>query len=297
MNLTNWPAMSFGMRPSRKMAWGLLMLVSATATGIRAAEYVVPTNGAAAYGNTGTSYPCLSSACRRYQQVYAASEFASAQSPQLITRLGFRYRTATSTFYLSGTWMEVRLSTTSRNPDGLSATFADNPGADETLVYAGTNWQFAGSSALGKFWMDAYFDRPFHYDRTKGNLLVEIRMPGYYNFSGYTLDATNAASDSVSRLYASATNAAAGTLDSVGAITEFTFQDVVLSNISAEAVAGGIVLRHASISNAEYRVQVSTNLAGAFANASAIYTASPPFNVVTQFPGSGLKFYRVVREK
>lgn len=271
--------------------------VGLSVAGLHATNFVVPTNGATNYGNVGTSYPCLSSSCRRYQQVYAATEFAATQHPQLITAVKFRYRSATSTFYVSGTWMEVRLSTTSRNPDGLSANFADNRGPDETLVYAATNWIVAGSSSLGKFSMGASFSTPFYYDRTRGNLLLEIRMPGNYNLSGYTLDATNGASDSVSRLYASATNAASGTLDTTGAFTQFTFQDVVISNITSVAPSG-VVIKWTSISNAQYRLQRSTNLLSGFQDLPSLISGTPPMNTVTNAPSEGnLFFYRIKREQ
>lgn len=260
-------------------------------------NYVIPTNNTVVAGDASQAFPCLSSQCKRYQQVFSASEFGSAQNPQMITRLGFRYRTTTSTFYLSGTWMEVRLSTTSMNPDGLSSTFADNVGSDETLVYAGTNWQFAASSGFMKFWMDASFTTPFFYDATKGNLLIEIRMPSYYNFSGYSLDAVTNTGDSVSRVYANTTNAVTGTADTRGVVTEFTFQDTVLSNITTVVSGSGLALEWLSISNAEYRVQSASTLTGDFVDVSTVITGTPPLNVNTQAPGGSIQFFRINRVK
>jgi hypothetical protein len=271
--------------------------LSLSVAGLYAANYVVPTNLATNYGNVGTSYPCLSYSSSRYQQVYAASEFAAAQNPQLITGIKFRYRSTTSTFYLSQALMEVRLSTTSRTPDGLSAKFADNPGPDETLVFAGTNTIFAGSSSLGKFSLGASFSKPFYYDRTKGNLLLEIRMPGYYRLPNYTLDATDGASDSLSRLYASDTNATSGTLDTTSAITQFTFQDVVISNITSVAPSAAVI-KWASITNAQYRLQRSTNLLSAFQDLPSLLLATPPVNTVTDAVSHQTPvFYRIKRER
>lgn len=269
--------------------------IAAAAVTTEALDYVVPTNGATGYGNATTVNPCLSTASRRYQQVYAASEFQAAQSPQAIRGIRFRIATATGTFYLSGSYMEVRLSTTTRSPDGLSTTFADNVGADETLVYAGTNFQFVGSSSLGRFSISTLFQQPFHYDHALGNLLVEIRMPGSYSFSGYSLDATNATGDAVSRLYANATNALTGAADSAGAITQFVFQDTVLTNLVPEITSDGLVFGFTSVSNARYRLQASTDVTGDFVDVSAVITGRPPINVVTQVPGTATRFFRVQR--
>ncbi|HMP75213.1 MAG TPA: hypothetical protein PKE12_02840 [Kiritimatiellia bacterium] len=262
-----------------------------------ALDYIVPTNGASAYGNVATTIPCLSTSGRRYQQVFHAGQFAGAQRPQLVRGVRFRLATVSGTSYLAGSPMDVRLSTTSRNPDGLSATFADNPGADETLVYSGTNWQFMTASGLGRFYFSIFFQQPFHYDRSQGNLLLDIRMPGSYSFSGYSFDATNATGDSVSRLYANVTNATSGTADSTGVFAEFVFLDTQLTNVTHATEAQELHLRWLSVSNAEYRVQGAETITGSYANLSSPITGRAPVNVATQALGSAYRFFRIMREK
>ena len=75
--------------------------------------------------------------------------------------------------------LELRISTTDKQPDGLSMTYAENHGVDETLVYAGplqltTQNLFAPGGATKVFDMERRFTTPFEYDPSNGNLLIDV---------------------------------------------------------------------------------------------------------------------------
>ena len=119
----------------------------------------------------------------RIQEVYGAQNFAVTDALH-ITELRYRpdttYGRAFSTIVGN---IEIRLSTTTRAPDGLSEGYAQNPGPDETLVHSGAlaiSSQFIGPPGEPKnFDIIIPLQTPFTYNPAAGNLLVDIR-----NFTG-----------------------------------------------------------------------------------------------------------------
>ena len=82
----------------------------------------------------------------RSQQVYAGSQFGTGVVA--VTQIRFRpdyyYGNA---FTATVSNIQINLSTTPRNPDGLSTTFAQNVGIDDTVVFNGAltiSSQFTG---------------------------------------------------------------------------------------------------------------------------------------------------------
>ena len=75
--------------------------------------------------------------------------------------------------------IRINLSTTSQVPDGLSNTFAENVGADDTVVFNGA--LPLSSAVTGPDGGPKAFDivitlqTPFWYDPTAGNLLLDVR--------------------------------------------------------------------------------------------------------------------------
>jgi hypothetical protein len=155
---------------------------------------------------------------------------------QTITSIAFRAHSPGIAFSGSVPQLQVNLSTTTKAPDQLSSTFADNVGANDTQVFNGSLQVSVNNSsapdAVNTFDVVISFSTPFVYDPSKGNLLVDIR-----NAQGGTetppldqeLDATSATGDSVSRVFnygdASATTAgktgSAAENDSLGLVTLF----------------------------------------------------------------------------
>ena len=148
------------------------------------------------------------------QEVYGAQDFPTGTL--WITELRFRpdYRYGNA-FTTAVPFIEIRLSTTPRSPDGLSATFSDNAGADETVVFSGAlplSSAFTGPANGPKdFDMAIPLTTAFSYTPSGGNLLLDIRN---YDGSGASpLSGTGSSADAASRLYASI-GATAGTRDS-----------------------------------------------------------------------------------
>jgi hypothetical protein len=110
----------------------------------------------------------------RYQQVYAASDFARIGSPMLITELRFDPSEG-SVFSIDVNLENIRIdfSTTTSVPDGLSAMFAENVGADNTVAFSGPLRFF--DTAVETFGVHIPLQTPFFYDPSRGNLLMDVR--------------------------------------------------------------------------------------------------------------------------
>lgn len=178
-------------------------------------------------GNSGDTYPFLieqqNFTSMRYQQVYGASEF-SAVNPNggFINQILFRADSHNTHTIMSTIGnIEIDLTTTAKPPDGLSTTFANNVGVDDTIVFSGS---LALLAANGSY-TTVHLTRPFFYNPSAGNLLMDVR-----NFTGASgmldinmpyFDAVNTAGDSVSRVYANGVGASVGTADTTGLITGF----------------------------------------------------------------------------
>lgn len=127
----------------------------------------------------------------RYQQVYDKKEIDELIEPMVIAGIAFRSSSVNfwtpDGFFQQGAFgpltipeIEIRLSTTQKAPYGLSPTFADNVGQDETIVYrqgpltlssAGTH----ASERIFQFDIVINFTTPFDYNPEEGNLLLEVR--------------------------------------------------------------------------------------------------------------------------
>lgn len=198
---------------------------------------IVPNNLSTTQGDTGNLFPLFSTKPIRYQQVFTKTQFSRfAAGGEMINSIAFRAHTPGIPFSASVPQLQVRLSTTSKNDDGLSPTFADNIGPDDAQVFSGplavSVNNSSSASAVNTFDIVIRFTTPFLYNPANGNLLVEIR-----NLQGgievppldQEMDASNASGDSVSRVfnYGDASAAAAGQSglaaenDTVGLVTQF----------------------------------------------------------------------------
>jgi len=181
-----------------------LVLGSGVATG---ALIVVPSGLAATEGNTanpvaggggGTGF--------RFQQVIAASVF-----PGPVWIIGVTVRPdgalVSGPFTVNNGDLLVQLSTTTRPPDGLAATYALNIGPDVTTVFNGpatTSVSNTGPAGGPKAFNAATpFTTPFLYDPAAGNLLLDRQ-----SFSGFdiawSIDGHDVFGDSVSAIASSA---------------------------------------------------------------------------------------------
>jgi len=114
----------------------------------------------------------------RHQQVYAGSEV----TPGTITSIYFRQDEIFGTTAASCTLTNatVILSSTTADIDALSATFADNLGADATVVFQGDLVMSSTdtTSVPRPFEFHIPFTTPFTFDPGAGvNLVVDITLP------------------------------------------------------------------------------------------------------------------------
>jgi hypothetical protein len=140
----------------------------------------------------------------------------------------------------------------------LSATFANNPGPDDTVVFNGP--LALSSAAAGNpraFDIVITLTTPYFYNPAAGNLLLDVRNSG----GGLTtqLDAVSAMGDSVSRAAGVPVTASSGdTPDSLGLITKFIF---MLTTLSAPTFPNNqFQITVSQVSNLTYVIQGNTDL-------------------------------------
>jgi hypothetical protein len=270
---------------------------------IFAGPLVAPNDWANAFGDAGNLFPLFSSKPIRYQQVFDAGQFSRLnQGGGLINRIAFRGHGPGIPFTANVPQLQVNLSTTSKTPDGLSSTFAENVGPNDTQVFSGplqTAITFTGDPT--NFEVTLIFTTPFFYDPAKGNLLLDVR-----NLQGGTevppndqeLDGISANGDATSRVYnfgdASAT--AAGSTgdvdekDSYGLITRFNAINAVSRKVHGTAgtfdvglpLVGtpGIECRSGGATN-DYQVVVTFGGPVTLANAQVTQGAGSVSNTTT----------------
>jgi len=197
---------------------------------------VVPNDLANTDGNNGSIYPFFIEYDRlssmRYQQVYDTAQFTSSgTNGGYITALGFRADGGSKHTGNIITNVQINLSTTSKSPDGLSSVFSDNVGDDETIVYGPKALTFAGGGGGRQEPLDMFMslDKPFYYNPSAGNLLLDVRnnTGGMFDpFSqDHSLDASVVLGDSISVVYGTSVTNASGTADTGGLVTGFQFDE------------------------------------------------------------------------
>lgn len=199
---------------------------------------VVPNTNATAAGGYDNTYPFditySGIANQRYQQVYAASQFGAVPSGgAYITALAFRRAAGWSGFDTTLPAVQIDLSTTANGPDGLSSTFANNVGGDDTVVFNGA--LTLASSDMGSppaFDIVIPLTTPFFYNPAAGNLLLDVRNSGGGTTAPF--DAVDVVGDSVSRAYGGV-GSSLGSTDTIGLVTKFTLGpplQLVCSNLT-----------------------------------------------------------------
>lgn len=179
------------------------------------------------------------------QQVYAREGFPFGIPPDtgvLISGLYFRAdeRALPSSGSASFSDVEFRLSTTSRQPDGLSTLFSENIGPDETTVFGRgpitLNW------SQGSFITHIPFAHPFLYNPATGNLLLDVRNYGTGDMPSF--DAYGVLGDSVSVVGNEQIGSPVGELFTFGLATLFWADFVPIPEPSTTALLflGGLTL-------------------------------------------------------
>jgi hypothetical protein len=215
-----------------------LTLFTALAAGAAPAQTVVVPNGLTSIeGNTSNIFPFQTPGpippSQRYQQVFAASEFAALSGPSLITEIAVRPDAQFgTTFTVMINAIQINLSTTGAAPDALSLTFADNIGADDTIVFSGSLSLTSGltgpPAGPKEFDYVIPLQTPFLYDPAAGNLLLDVRnLSGALAFTSF--DAQISGGDSVSRVFSNPflsppqdVTSPTGFADTLGLVVRFT---------------------------------------------------------------------------
>jgi VCBS repeat-containing protein len=159
----------------------------------------------------------------------------------MITEIAFRPEAARGTAF-SGTLSNVRigLSTTQKMPDGLNATFADNVGLDETVVFSGnltlSSADVPGPGGTRAFDIVISLSTPFSYDPNLGNLLLDFqRDASSLSPAGVTFNAHHQAGDSISRAFGSRSSSTAQFgIDTFGLVARFTLAPETASVVAAD---------------------------------------------------------------
>jgi hypothetical protein len=187
-------------------------------------------------GNTNNFYPfwVFWPYTGRYQQVYAASQFSLASNGGQdyqeyfaamtnggwISDIYFRFDGGSPSFSSTVSNVEIHLSTTQREPDGLSQVFSDNVGPDDTIVFSGSFILENSSRSTPEAYESHIALRTnFWYDPSIGNLLLDVRVHQGLNFLPAPLDAVAVTGDSVSSV--SSTNDTSGIVNTTGLVTFF----------------------------------------------------------------------------
>jgi hypothetical protein len=225
--------------------------VTLSAVGAAQAETLVVPNSLST--TEGDFFGTLISAPFRYQQVYKDSEFTflSGAQPLEITQIAFRPdATRGSAFSYTLSDIQINLSTTQAEPDNLNTTFANNVGANDTVVFnrgpLSLSSAYTGPDAGPKdFDIILNFTNPFIYNPSDGNLLLDIRK-----FSSDTtifFDAAFTLEDSVSIVFAAGdVNAATANGETTsGLVTQFTVTPVPEPSgiLGLGAFGGGLLLK------------------------------------------------------
>jgi hypothetical protein len=196
-------------------------------------------------------------------RIFDASQFAALSGPSLLTQFAWRPDRILGQSGPRSVNLRIYASTTTRSVAGLSMTFADNLGADNTLVFNGTlNWttgNLPGPGNTRQFDIVFPCTTPFLYDPAAGNLLLDMQLSG--NGQSITLDTVEGTvvENPTAREIVNPTSSTAVTADFVldaVQVTQFTFEPPPLVTLRASQVK----VCWNSISNLTYQVQHRSDL-------------------------------------
>jgi hypothetical protein len=233
-------------------------LGSCVMTELHAQVIVVPNSLATNDGNAFGTSPTGGPTSVRENFVFDASQFGGLSGPTFLTQFAWRPDTIPGPSGPRMVTLLIYASTTTRSVAGLSATFAENIGADNTLVFSGTlNWatgNLPGPGNTRQFDVVFPFTTPFLYDPAAGNLLLDIRLSG--NGEAIRLDIVTGNEMVRKVLNTSSSNATTGTFGGPTQVTQFTFEPppLVTARVSQVEVCWN------SISNLTYQVQYRSEL-------------------------------------
>lgn len=226
-------------------------------TELRAQEIVVP-NALATNDGNGSSTSTAGPASVRWLQIHDASQFGALSGPSFLTQFAYRPDRILDQSGPRSWTLRVYASTTSRSVAGISTTFAENLGPDNTLVFDGTvnvtTGNLPGPGNTRQFDYVFPFTTPFLYDPAAGNLVLDLQIVG--SGSALTFD-TVSGDPAIGRVFSSGSSTAAtGELRPDTHVTQFTFETPPLVTIRPSEVE----VCWNSIPNLTYQVQYRSEL-------------------------------------
>ncbi len=199
-------------------------LGSCVKTELRAQVVVVPNSLATNDGN-GSSTSTAGPASVRWLQINDASQFGALSGPSFLTQFAYRPdqivgQSGPRTFTL-----QIYASTTSRSVADLSTTFAENVGANNTLVFDGTvnltTGNLPGPGNTRQFDYVFPFTTPFLYDPAAGNLVLDLQINS--SGSALTFDTVFPGDPAIGRVFSSGSSSATTGDIFPSHVTQFTF--------------------------------------------------------------------------
>jgi len=145
------------------------------------------TVGLPADPGTGNCFPFGCAYSGEYQQVYSHTQFGA--SVKILDLEFFNTHIDTSATAMNSGTLTIYLSTKSADWNSISNFYANNLGADNTLVFSGNltqPWAFGDTLHIS-------LTTPFLYDPSMGNLLMDVVVSGasapggsiYFDTNGY----------------------------------------------------------------------------------------------------------------
>ncbi len=270
-------------------------LGSCVATELRAQVIVVPNTLATNDGNSFGTTPSGGPRSVRSQQIYDASQFGALSEPSLLTQFAWRPDTIPGPSGPRSFTLQIHAATTTRSVAGMSTTFADNLGANNTLVFDGTvnatTGNLPGPGNTRQFDYVFTLTTPFLYDPAAGNLVLDLQLDA----TGPALQIDFVSGDPTVREVAnsSSSTGTSGTSLPFAKPTQFTFEPPPLVTIRASQVEVCWNSKSNLTYQVQYRSDLTTNLwsslGGCFRSTNS---TSCVFDQIVA--GQRQRFYRVV---
>jgi hypothetical protein len=204
----------------------LLSLFFLFLVSVRAGTLVAPSGLENVEGNSSAIGLFGGGSASRSQIIYSGQLFSSSPPEGVyITGVRFRMDGQYADTFTATPDLEIHLSTTSQNPNGLSATWTENIGSDETVVLPRATVSISsGQANLGgpnSFSIEIPFPTKFRYSPLGGNLLMDATV---YSAAGTrNLDWNLGNTDGVSAAVGSISSSTASVVSQTGLITQFVF--------------------------------------------------------------------------
>jgi len=243
----------------RRVGFAFLLaafLGSCVTTELRAQVVVVPNSLATNDGNaSGTSASGPRSV--RWLEIYDASQFGALSGPSFLTQFAYRPDRVLGQSGPRSLTLRIYASTTSRTVAGISTTFAENIGTNNTLVFDGTvnvtTGNLPGPGNTRQFDYVFPFTTPFLYDPAAGNLVWDVQIVA--DGEAFTQD-TVSGDPAIGRVFSFGSSTATTGELRASHVTQLTFEAPPLVTIRASQVD----VCWNSISTLTYQVQYRSDL-------------------------------------